>query len=150
MALQPTPVFTSTMMNQHPTNADTAQSVQDYNLHMHFKALIIHVSHSAHFFLRSRIQYLPWGWGGGVRRGGGRRKSQLNRGATDHTNTMPYTYPYTPSGSIQQASSCFFYVLPAAHLLFRSLHPSKGPPPRGLLGTGIDGWLGGDFERPHT
>jgi hypothetical protein len=28
--------------------------------------------------------------------------------------------------------------------------PSKGPPPRGLSGTGIDGWLGGDFDRLHT
>jgi hypothetical protein len=24
------------------------------------------------------------------------------------------------------------------------------PPPRGLSGTGIDGWLGGDFDRLHT
>ena len=29
-------------------------------------------------------------------------------------------------------------------------NPSKGPPPRGLSGTGIDGWLGGDFDRLHT
>jgi hypothetical protein len=30
------------------------------------------------------------------------------------------------------------------------IDPSKGPPPRGLSGTGIDGWLGGDFDRLHT
>jgi hypothetical protein len=29
-------------------------------------------------------------------------------------------------------------------------NPSKGPPPQGLSGTGIDGWLGGDFDRLHT
>jgi hypothetical protein len=31
-----------------------------------------------------------------------------------------------------------------------SKYPSKGPPPRGLSGTEIDGWLGGDVDRPHT
>ena len=30
------------------------------------------------------------------------------------------------------------------------LNPSKGPPPRGLSGAGIDGWLDGDFDRLHT
>jgi hypothetical protein len=30
------------------------------------------------------------------------------------------------------------------------VYPCKGPLPRGLSGTGIDGWLGGDFDRPHT
>jgi hypothetical protein len=31
-----------------------------------------------------------------------------------------------------------------------SVIPSKGPPPWGISGTEIDGWLGGDFDRPHT
>ena len=43
------------------------------------------------------------------------------------------------------AAQCFQHAL-----CFCLFQPDGLPPPRGLSGTGIDGWLEGDFDRLHT